>query len=885
MYKPKTNSKFVVFYMFFSFVPLILKYSIFTLFFLFFLSCSSNPKKVSRGSGNNFSAYYNTFYMAEKSYNDALDLIQAQSNTQTKNTTQINNLLDIAIKNSLIIENKFYNTKYIDDALYILGMSSYYKNRITAASYYLNKILNDYPNTEFYNKVNIKIGLLNLKVGKINTFKEILENIIVEKLNKEEKYEYYNLMAFYYDYYNDIENITNSYSNSLKYANTKVKRIYIYNKLLDISNKQQDYKSCIEFIEGIQDNSETLVVDKDLLKKWINYKLKLNHTKDVIYKIEDLLSGSVTKKDELFYKILLSRSYISLNDYDTSNNILNELLNENTSSSAFKNEFSEIYYLLAEINLLESLYENAQENYQLSIDVSRVSEYGKKSKNKIDALINYTNYIEEIKFLGFDGNNNINETAFIENKQLDSLFFFSGQLLYFDLDNKELAEENFLKIINNYPDSKYRYKSLLFLDIENPDSLWGQLLIKEFPESNMQSNIFELSEIDLLIDETWDMLEKKPKECIEGFVDIHEKYNNDKSLYIVGFIYDDYFKDIENSIKYYNKYINMYEEGEFYHIVKNRVNDIEEMYHFEIKSREQRMHFKNGFDFFKYSNNLDSSLFYLDLASKGENKKINSLSFSLIRKIKEYTDDTNSLKLNLENPDSIINDIDIVKFNIAEFLYKDFRIDSLSANYYLEIIKNESTYIKESYAALTYIDSVNSWDSLLYSLVLDSTKFFKLIENAKHNDHISLIESINVTDDTESYKWYSSSYNKLFPVHVEQHTDTMIVDTVINDSIEAKKANYNIDINSGKIIFDDSLKININIPENFKPKSEIIDTMIVDTVIKDSIESKKVNYDIDINSGKIIPDDSLKMNINIPESFKPKSEIIDTSVKNENSTE
>ena len=74
-------------------------------------------------------------------------------------------------------------------------------------------------------------------------------------------------MAFYYDYYNDIENITNSYSNSLKYANTKVNRIYIYNKLLEISKKQQDYKSCIEFIEGIQDNSETLVVDKDLLKK------------------------------------------------------------------------------------------------------------------------------------------------------------------------------------------------------------------------------------------------------------------------------------------------------------------------------------------------------------------------------------------------------------------------------------------------------------------------------------------------------------------------------------------------------------------------------------------------------------------------------------------
>ena len=37
-------------------------------------------------------------------------------------------------------------------------------------------------------------------------------------------------------------------------------------------------------------------------------------------------------------------------------------------------------------------------------------------------------------------------------------------------------------------------------------------------------------------------------------MNLHEKYNNDKSLYIIGFIYDDYFKDLENSVKYYNEY-------------------------------------------------------------------------------------------------------------------------------------------------------------------------------------------------------------------------------------------------------------------------------------------------------------------------------------------
>ena len=144
-----------------------------TFFFLFFLSCSSNSKN-NRGSGNNFKAYYNTFYMAEKNYYDALELIQSKADNKTNNSTQIDNLLDIAIKNSLIIENNFYNTKYIDDAFYILGMSSYFKSRITAANYYFNKILNDYPNSEYYNKVNIQMGFLDLKIGKINKFKDRL---------------------------------------------------------------------------------------------------------------------------------------------------------------------------------------------------------------------------------------------------------------------------------------------------------------------------------------------------------------------------------------------------------------------------------------------------------------------------------------------------------------------------------------------------------------------------------------------------------------------------------------------------------------------------------------------------------------------------------------
>ena len=58
-------------------------------------------------------------------------------------------------------------------------------------------------------------------------------------------------------------------------------------------------------------------------------------------------------------------------------------------------------------------------------------------------------------------------------------------------------------------------------------------------------------------------------------------------------------------------------------------------------------------------------------------------------------------------------------------------MDSLSEKYYLEIIKNDNNYIKQSYAALSIIDSANSWDSLLYSLISDSTKFIKSVLYAR----------------------------------------------------------------------------------------------------------------------------------------------------------
>ena len=54
----------------------------------------------------------------------------------------------------------------------------------------------------------------------------------------------------------------------------------------------------------------------------------------------------------------------------------------------------------------------------------------------------------------------------------------------------------------------------------------------------------------------------------------------------------------------------------------------------------------------------------------------------------------------------------------------------------------------------------------------------------------------------------------------------MIVDTMRDDTLVPKKYIENINVNLKKNIFDDSLKMNININKDFKIKSEVGDTTI-----------------------------------------------------------
>jgi hypothetical protein len=739
---------------------------------MFFVSCF-NTNKINKTSSSDFLAYYNTFYMAEKYFNDSMSIIQLDESGENEIPSQAITLLNSAIENALIIEDKFYNTKYLDDAYYILGMSSFYKNNFTSSQYYFERIINEYYTQEYYIKSLIMLGSLNLKMNKINDLKNILALIEdLDNLNQKENYLYYILKADYSKYNEDIVSVKKNYVLALENLNDSNDKISIYYKLLLISENEKDYLNailCIDSIEKLRDEEN---ISPKLLQKWIDYKNKIRDFSSVINKLNIYLDNEQLLKKQIYYNIEKSKTYIYMQDYSSSENILIDILNEHSDNSIMRVEISEANFIMGGIYLnYYNDFKKSQEFYQASIDKSKTSLSGKKSQKIINSISSYNNLMNEIVYLNTIADSNVDSENLESNPfsnpmpnilnhsdGLDSLIFNSAQILYFDLDIKDSALYKFKYIIDEFPKSNFHYKALIMMDMEEPDAKWSQMLLDEYLKSSDDISI-DL-ELDSLRDLSWDILSNSSSESIDSFKNIYTKYKDEKSLYMVGLIYDDYLKDLDSSFYYYDMYLDNFESGIYSKQISNRAVELKDMIKFNYEFINQKIVYRKAIEYFENKNLIDSTIYFLEDASNGIDRNLKSYCKNIIESFKLYMKNDSLYKMNYSN-------IDSVKMNLANILYKDLSYDSLASIYYIDIVNNSisTKNINESLAALSKMDLSSNWDSLLYSNIQDSNLYMLLVNNSSRNYQYNIKGS--KSSDFEDLQWFSNKYYK----HVEIDLD------------------------------------------------------------------------------------------------------------------
>ena len=694
--------------------------------------------------------------MADSFYNEALNLLalnEIGESTNQQNSVSINTLFDKAIKNAQIIENDFYETKYIDDAYFILGMSGFYQNKISASKYYFERIYNEYSENDFFYKSIIMLSKLNLKMDDIDKFNFYISMIDEKDLDRDEKVMFYLTLVDYNNYKENFDDVIKNSLLAIDYTDIKTQKIPIYYNLLTIAENDNNYIDAVDYITQIEYCLDDENLNNDLLDKWIEYNTYLEKFELISEKLNNYIQLEMNEKIKVSYNLKLIKNYINSKNYSKANNELNDLLDKYKDNGLLKSEVSHVYYLLGKIEL--EFYNNFEESiffFQESIETSRISEYGKKS----DSYMEIINEFNDVQYLIENSNSDSSASNIIIDKNekndfslnmdLDSLLYLSAQILFYDLGLKDLGLQKFQDIINNYPDSNYKYKSMLLLGLEDVESDLGFDLDDKLSVDN------KLTKLDSLIDNAWELLLISRKKSIQKFHKIYSNHLDEKSLFIIGSIYDNYEKNIDSTVYYYNKYLNIFPNGNYSVQISDRLEEIKDMLDYKISYLNQKVYYRNAMDFF--DNNYDSSLYYFDLGKNGRDREIKNFSKNNLELLSRYHFNDSLYKINYKN-------IDSVRINIASILYKDFRSDSLAISIYKDIIDNSKdiTNINNSLSSMAILDESSAWDSLLFLNVQDSNLFNLLIDKAKRND-IYILKN-NLESDILDIDFYNEKY-KLF---------------------------------------------------------------------------------------------------------------------------
>ena len=130
------------------------------------------------------SVYFNTFFNTKKAFN-AAEKARSASPRAGAGEKDYQKAIEKALK---IVEN-YPNSKYYDDAVYILGVSYYYTRQYGKAERRFRELLANYPNSKYTKEVNLYLAKSKLALGDMDNSLVIFGQVFDSDYDKKYKAE------------------------------------------------------------------------------------------------------------------------------------------------------------------------------------------------------------------------------------------------------------------------------------------------------------------------------------------------------------------------------------------------------------------------------------------------------------------------------------------------------------------------------------------------------------------------------------------------------------------------------------------------------------------------------------------------------------------------
>ena len=364
-------------------------------------------------------AYFNTFYNAQDNFRQGMQMV-------THDTLKFDNdSFDKAIEKSTAVIVKYPNSRYIDDALFIMGASYYYKGDYSRALEKLSFLQLNYPESKFYDDALYYQGLAYYKQRKIAQ-----AIIALEEARTFGRFTTKAMLALGYVYFYD-----NNYSALAECAEELLSRRlstqdrrWVLSLLAEAQRNQLQYSSACETYLELLEIAKTEAEKREL-------KLKVAETYLDMGEYESCRTFLKGEYDPEFRTILADLN-VELGNIAEAKDVYLEI-----GLSDFSPLTAQAFYRLAELYRAEDSVELAIAFYDSSVDRDAQSEYGKKSKTMADVLRRI-------------------DTLSNETEATDRARFLLAEIYFVDLDDPEQARIEYQKVYREFPESVWAPKAL-----------------------------------------------------------------------------------------------------------------------------------------------------------------------------------------------------------------------------------------------------------------------------------------------------------------------------------------------------------------------------------------------------------------------------------------
>lgn len=753
-------------------------------------------KQKLRKLDNDFLAYYNTFYLSKIKFKNALE---SDSSSSTLYYNEATKWADTVIYN-------FTNTDYIFDAYYIKARSSYAKNIISPANYYFGEIIKNKENPYYYDAL-VYLGNINLRLQDRDRLNEILKeldlnienfNKNISSLHKKIPYKFirdellntpsnYYLLKAQSSIYLEKENseIEEYFSSSISLSNDCSQKIKIYNHSLNYYKKANNHSKRLEHLNNLIQEIPCDQSAFDLIQEWVHHARKIGENTQILSFVNEKLDKELLPNEELFYLIERAKTYYALGMKLEAINEYSRMI-EKYESNVHKNYLSDVYYELGKIYLKDYFnFEEALNYFDLSYE---------KNTNNIDAK-NYSNYINYYleKLDNFQIQISQDSTAinqqdstdsldnnlfyiplpedyrFTSNNNIDTLLFNMASVLHFGLELDSIALESLQIIYHDHIDSPLIPIVLKFLNRIQPDDKWELNFL-----GTLQTFLnYEDIQLDTKINNRRKVAFEKMNESLYEAIDLFDKiytdFNDDFSLYMIAYIYDNYLNDIANSVKYYKKYIEN-EDVEKYIQVKSRLDNIENLLSDELKIVNQKISYLNTINYINADSlNFDNLLIDLEECKIGPNTIYKDKCDNLIQVIQFPLPEIISDSLSKNLVDKWINGMKMDErlFTLANIIKKETSNKDLAKEYYELIIDfyNDSEYINEVYFSLQHLDYNKNWKDSLLLYIKEKNDLIEEYEPRTGGDVINAVNNrLKPLDLSSKNRIYEIYFDSLYSI-------------------------------------------------------------------------------------------------------------------------